>query len=318
MSDRNDIRIFSQSMQDCTGCALCTLPCPVWNQDRDLLKTFCGRMRSLQGGAEPEDIESSLRACILCGSCAPVCSFGIDTLESNISLRSSLKTDASSSEESVPKVAPAKGRILLAGGLLTENEELKQKTLKALGNGTTIYGDSGDDITEALETCTSLPQGRIQGFVSSIESASEVITTEGLIYRLIRQLRPRVKVLGIGEALIRYTGLAARLNSDDLYVIDSRTYHTEFDRLVQVYDRMKRDTGCMMNLDLNRIATPTGATHRGSGRISGAVDPVKQAQWILLGRPASRIIVERPEDVAPFREASDVPVVFISELLDQG
>ena len=120
------------------------------------------------------------------------------------------------------------------------------------------------------------------------------------------------KVTGMGQALIDHAGIAGRLRKDDIYIIDSRTYHADFERLVLVYDRLRQETGCMMNLDLHRVATPTGAV-----RTPGPVDPVRQAAWILEGRPATRVVVERIEDMEPFRKATGIPVFHDSELLGE-
>ena len=119
------------------------------------------------------------------------------------------------------------------------------------------------------------------------------------------------RILGVGEAMISNAEITGLVNSDDLYIIDSRTYHADYERLVEMYDDLRKRTGCMTNLDLHRVATPTGAS-----RLSGAgvVDPLKQARWILEGRPAKRIIVEKLEDIAPFKAVTDVPVIFVSEL----
>ena len=57
----------------CTGCGICVLPCPVWQETRDLSLTLAGRALALQGGATALDLRESLEACVTCGACEPVC-----------------------------------------------------------------------------------------------------------------------------------------------------------------------------------------------------------------------------------------------------
>lgn len=295
---------------DCNGCAVCMLSCPVWRTDHDQSLTFCGRMRSLQGRAEVEEVSDSVGACILCGSCEPVCSYEVKSVIRTLEMRASLGSD----EKSVHTVNPqekATGRVLLAGPMLASNADMATKTLKALGDAS-MFSDSGIDISEAMEAGRHIEKERLEGFISSLSGASEVITTDGLIYRLLRQYAPDLRVTGLGEAMINLPCAREAMGPDDLYVIDARTYNSDFKRLVLVYDALRQEREPMMNLDLHRVATPTGAGP--VGPISPHVDPIGQARWILKGRPAKRIIVERLEDMAPMSEASGLPVIFIAEL----
>ena len=108
----------------------------------------------------------------------------------------------------------------------------------------------------------------------------------------------------LGEALSNRVALRRRIASADFYVIEARAYHADYERLVKHYDRLRAETGCAMNLDLQRIAIPAGGDDDG------------QARWILQGRKATRIVVESLADYAAFERACDIPVVHIAELAE--
>lgn len=297
----------------CNGCAVCALSCPVWLQTHDQFLTFSGRMRAIQGGATPQDISASLRACVLCGSCEPVCSYGMDTVAKTIEMLSTLTADKVSGPPAQSGSAPgARGRVALLNSLITDNAAIRDKVMQSLGTGVDVYGDNGQDISLALEGVGTVDPGRVGEFINNLKGAAGIVTTDGLLYRLIKRLLPGAGLSGIGEELLKLPEFRRQLYPDDLYVIDTRTYHADFKRLVVFYDELRKETGCMMNLDLHRVATPTGASLARRG--AGVVDPLKQARWILKGRDAARIIVEKIEDMEPFRKASDLPVLFIGEM----
>lgn len=298
---------------DCNGCAVCALPCPVWRQSHDQFLTFSGRMRALQGGATLDDVLPSLHACVLCGSCEPVCSYGMDTVSKTIDMLAACTADKSKAASAEGAgVDAARGKVVLVNSMLAANAGLTEGTLRSLGAAVEPYGDNGEDISRALEGGKALTPDRVSQFVARVGGAAELITTDGLIFRLLKRLLPKLALRGIGEALMQRSEFRQQLSADDLYVIDSRTYHADFKRLVVFYDELRKETGCMMNLDLHRVATATGASLL--RREGGVVDPVAQAGWIIKGRKAARIIVEKIEDVEPLKKASGLPVHFVGEL----
>ncbi len=304
-------------IEECNGCSVCMLSCPLWLQTRDPFLPFCGRTRTMQGGASPAEVRDALDACILCGSCEALCSFDMDTIAKTIDSKGLLEHFIPESPEAQKRTTSkyVKGRILLANSLLQESRGLLSKTLDVLGSEVTLYDDNGEDISEAIERYGHLRKSRVSTFLASIKTADEIITTDGLIYRLIRHNLPSTKVVGLGEALIRYSDLAEKVKPDDLYIIDPRTYHANFGVLVDLYDTFGKRTGCLMNRDLHRVATPTGVTLFHRDRSHNVIDPVKQIQWILEGKRPNRIIVEKLEDRGPFTEVADIPVLFVGEVL---
>ncbi|HEB02762.1 MAG TPA: hypothetical protein ENI12_05960 [Nitrospirae bacterium] len=304
----------SPGIETCNGCAVCTLSCPVWGQTHDILLTFCGRMRATQGGATVEDLKPSASACVLCGSCEPVCPFGMDTVARTIELKAEVAQLSGSESPRGARsniVKRAEGKVLLANSHLREHKDLLGRILLMIGPGVSEHMDNGEDISTAMESGGTVSSARYERFLGLLARAGEIVTTDGLLYRLLLQSSLSARILGLGEAMISNAEITGMLNSDDLYVIDSRTYHADHERLVEMYDDLRKRSGCMINLDLHRVATPTGASRL---KGAGVVDPVRQARWILEGRPAKRVIVERLEDIEPFRQVTDVPVVFVSEL----
>ncbi len=308
MADRKALEVA-----DCNGCAVCLLSCPVWHQTHDQFLTFSGRMRAMQGGATAEDVSASLDACVLCGSCEPICSYGMDTVTKTIDMLATLTASKSGGTISqILAASGAQGNVILLNSLIAEDATIKTKLKLALGKGASVYEDNGEDISLALEGRGTVNPARAGDFINRIKGASQIITTDGMIFRLIKRLAPRVNVLGIGEAMMKQAKFRQQLGSDDLYVIDTRTYHADFKRLVVFYDELRKETECMMNLDLHRVATPTGASILKPANT--VVDPVKQAEWIIKGRKATRIIVEKLEDIEPLKKASGLPVIVVGEL----
>ena len=72
----------------------------------------------------------------------------------------------------------------------------------------------------------------------------------------------------------------------------------------------------MMNLDLQRVATPTGAAsmqHREG--LATIVSVEEQVKWLLEGRRAERIVVEHMDDYEAFIAYTKLPVVHLAEVV---
>jgi hypothetical protein len=114
------------------------------------------------------------------------------------------------------------------------------------------------------------------------------------------------------------TALRGALRASDLYVIEPRAYHADYQRLVKYYDALRSAAGCTFNLDLQRIAIPAVARSLPQRLGLEAIDDKVQTRWILQGRNIARIVVESAEDGAAFEQVSACPVVHLADLADDG
>jgi len=105
----------------------------------------------------------------------------------------------------------------------------------------------------------------------------------------------------------------AQIGSDDLYMIDTAAFHADYANRIMHYDDLRKQTGCSMNLDLNRMAIATGI---GSvAEQSGQFDVREQLQWLIQGRDFKRVIVENHADMNAMRDITGKPVFCVAELL---
>jgi NAD-dependent dihydropyrimidine dehydrogenase PreA subunit len=307
----------------CTGCALCLLPCPVWWQTHDPRLTPMGRARALQGGAAAETLVPSVEACVLCGACEPICPERIDTVGMTLTLRQQLVTrgalplaERARATRAEPPHADSGGvesglTLLLTG---PAEREMIPAILRHLGESAARASDDGHDLSLALEVGLPIDPDREQRFLSPLASARRLVVAEGLMHRFLRERLPRVTVVGIAEALLAVRALRAALRPTDLLAFEPRGYHADFTRLVRLYDELRRETGCLTNLDLHRLAIPTGAGSAQARLGASSVSQAEQARWILEGRAPTRVVVESEQDRAPFARALRVPVVHLAEL----
>jgi hypothetical protein len=82
------------------------------------------------------------------------------------------------------------------------------------------------------------------------------------------------------------------------------------------YDNLRAETGCTMNLDLQRIAIPATTSSLAQRIGFQAAADGEQLRWILRGRRISRVVVENVDDRSAFEQASAVPVVHLAEVAD--
>jgi ferredoxin len=304
----------------CNGCGVCMLSCPVWNQHHTKMLTYCGRNRAAIGGAREYDLAPSARACILCGSCEPLCPMGIRTQQATISLRRSLAARGllpapdirSGRKRSEASKAP---RILLPGKTLAEDAGLALSVLKLLGQHVCLHSEDGHDIALAVESGQGISDIRFHSFLHPLMKAKEIIVADGLLFNLLRSLLPSsIAVLPLGHALLANKKVRAGLNATDFYMIETRAYNANRRAFVALYDALRRETGCFMNLDLQRVATPTGAAsyqHR-EGLVS-MISIEAQVRWLLEGRNPERIVVEHLDDRPAFATFTNLPVVHLAE-----
>lgn len=305
----------------CSGCSLCLLVCPMWRGHRDPRFSPEGLAKALQCGATAAELAAPLDACSLCGACDPACPEGIDLSGLIMDLRKKLLPSlprpavlddlrARLEQGTVASVAARSAPLLMPGPELRADAVLLAKVQALLG--LTVFDDDGDDIAQALELGVEIPQARLQGFLESLRGHS-VVAADGLLLRQLRRWLPGSQRMGLGAALSTRAAVRSNLGPADLYVIEPRAFHGDYERMVAFYDRLQRETGCGLSLDLQRIAIPASA-HSLSRKLGAAGDDDTQATWILRGRKPARIVVESLADRAAFARVCDLPVVHLAEL----
>ncbi len=134
---------------------------------------------------------------------------------------------------------------------------------------------------------------------------------------MLRSLLPSsVKVRPLGQALLSNRSVRAGIKPTDFYMIETRAYNAHRREFVTIYDALRQETGCFMNLDLQRVATPTGAAsmqHREG--LATIISIEEQVKWLLEGRKAERIVVESLDDYEAFGAYTKLPVVHLAEVV---
>jgi NAD-dependent dihydropyrimidine dehydrogenase PreA subunit len=320
-------RSARQDHAACSGCNLCLLVCPVWRQTRDFSLTPHGRAKALQHGADIAAITASIESCTLCGACDPVCPEHIDLIGMIVELRRKLpQSSANQSLEkkmrahaaNAPATQPTARLMLLPGAALRNHAPTLARVAALLGKGgkLAVAHDDGWDIALALEAGAWIPEQRLEQFLAPLRPLKKIIVVDGLLLRHLKLWLPQSKIVALGEALTALDAVRRGLRATDMYVIEPRAYHADYERLVKYYDRLRVEAGCAFNLDLQRIAIP--ATARSLPQRLGLKPPDDgaHARWILHGHAITRIVVESLEDIAAFGSAGDCPVVHVADLAD--
>jgi len=307
----------------CNGCGVCMLSCPVWHQHHTKALTYCGRNRALIGGADEEDLAEAARGCILCGSCEPLCPMGIRTQQATIRLRKNLSARGLLPKPIVQPDAQRAGvagspRLVIPGRILRTNNALASTVITLLGQGAGLHSDDGYDIRLTLESGQEMNDDRLAAFIAPMMKVAEIIVADGLLYNVLSSLLPSsIAVRTLGQALLANQRVRAAIKPTDFYMIETRAYNANRCSFVAVYDALHQETGCMMNLDLQRVATPTGAAsmqHReGLAMIISIEDQVK---WLLEGRKAERVVVESLDDYEAFTAYTKLQVVHLAEVVE--
>jgi ferredoxin len=302
----------------CSGCSLCRLVCPMWRHRRDPRFSPEGIAKARQNGAGVTELADVLDACTLCGACDPVCPEDIALSDMIMDLRGELELPpdlavlqvgyAQAAAQAAP--APA-GALLLAGAALRADPTLLTQIEALLGLRSA--GDDGADLAVALEIGGDIDPQRKRRFLNAIDGRSLVVG-DGLLLRELRRWLPGARLQGLGEALGSLPAIRRRIASTDFYVIEARAFHADHARLVAHYDGLRKDRGCTMNLDLQRIAMPARASAYPALRMGPAREDLEQARWLLQGRRPARIVIEDAAERDVFRRVADVPVLHLAEL----
>jgi ferredoxin len=314
-----------QDYTACSGCSLCLLVCPVWRRTRDLRLTPHGRAKALQHGATLDDIAPSIEACTLCGACEPVCPENIGLVDMLLDLRRALPptTIAKNVLTSMQAQKPAalvtrthSATTLLAGATLLQWPALLAQIARLLGDSrkVPVETDSGADISLALEIGVDVPPQRLERFLAPLRLRDTVIVGDGLLLRSLQTWLPHQRCISLGVALSSRAQVRRQLRAGDLYVIEPRAYHAAHGKLVVHYDNLRAETGCTLNLDLQRIAIPATTASLRQRLGLAQPDEDEQISWLLKGRRVARIVVENADEIFAFARVCDIPVIHLAEV----
>lgn len=208
---------------DCSGCALCALVCPLWQQNMDISLLPWGRAKAVQGGANATDIKESLEACLKCGACEPICPEKIDIHDEDARFNSHLKTE----------------------------------------NFTVLFNLSATRlILEQKNEVQKSWYFKVEGLFKEYAKKNEVIVDDAIKYRALKKEKNKLKVFGIGDWLIQKKLIQAKMQKEDFYWIDAPLFHSRYEELVRVYDKFKNATQCNLNWNLQRTAMPLGQDNK--------------------------------------------------------
>ena len=167
-----------------------------------------------------------------------------------------------------------------------------------------------------VETGAAVESGRVKEFLAPFRKVRELVVVEGILHRFLRRRMPRLRVTGLAEALLRVDGVRRSLRPGDFLVIDARSFHSDHHRNLKLFDRVRRETGCQMNLDLQRLAIPTTADATAGNRAARESTVATAIRWMLRGRKIDRIVAESPLEVGAFQAHTEIPVVHLSEIAE--
>ena len=256
---------------DCSGCSVCSLVCPTWTQNQDVMLTPWGRAKAIQGGATAIDLKESLESCVNCGACEVVCPETINLHR----------------EESLLKKA---------AGLLAD---IKDVVLKNSENN--FY--ASEDLKQYKLS------SHFENTLQKHASKGDIITDEFQIQQKLLESNKIKKVFSVGEWLIHKKILHPKIKKGDLYWMDAKLFHSKYEKLVKEYDIFQKETGCLLNWNLQRTAMPLGEDN-------SYFERKKQFEWVIFNKNIQRIVVENTRDWQWLKENSHIPVVHVLELLE--
>lgn len=321
----NKTSVAHKSYSNCSGCGLCLLVCPVWQQSRDIGLTPPGHFKAMQHGISAAEVAPSVENCTLCMACEPVCPENIDITGIILELRRQLEAtkwlrelqSRLAEREAKPVASPTSSSILLPDQALHAHPDTLSRIAALLGS-VSFSDDDGTDISLALEAGAAIPEQHLERFLTPLRRKKKIIVADGLLLRYLKQWLPIANIISLGEALSNHIGVRRNLRATDLYVIEPRAYHSDYQRLVKHYDRLRVDHGCAFNLDLQRIAIPATARNLPQRLGLMASNDDGQTRWVLHGSNINRIVVENLEERAALEKVSGLPVVHLADLADDG
>jgi ferredoxin len=285
----------------CSGCSLCRLVCPMWRARRDPRYSPEGIAKAPERRAAAELAQSSMPAS-LCGACDPVCPEDIALGDMILDL-----APRTGPRSALPVVA-ARCRTAPAGTAAAAGRRLARRCGTAGARAGAARAAPSPKTTAPTSRWRWKPAATIDPPAPAALPRHAATAAAGgrrrLAAALVARKLPGARCMGLGEALGNLPALRRRIASADFYVIEARAYHADHARWSPLR-RLRKETGCAMNLDLQRIAIPAipacDAGRTGAG-------------WMLKGRRPARIVVEKPGRSRHPAPRRDVPVLHLAEL----
>ncbi len=172
-------------------------------------------------------------------------------------------------------------------------------------------GAKAEDLREQLSSCIMCGACDVM--------CPENINLIGMVAQAWQELGLSERFIESADALSPFmvscdVNVQAKISEGDLYIIDAAPLHAHYAKRVEHYDDLRKQTGCKMNLDLNRMVIPTGIESVAARH--DLFDVKEQMQWLIQGRDFNRIIVENAAEVEVLSELTGKLVVCVAELLD--
>lgn len=270
---------------DCVGCGLCMIGCPAYEEAGSEAHTAKGRNRMLQAGLRAADMAEALDACTLCGYCDAVCPKHVENVEITLQLRRELRGASSLS-------APA-ARPLVLGCTLREKAP---KLIPSILDFLKRLGRPADPESAGCCGSKEVEAGQALRTRAKADVVCDPVCLEQYEAEFLGALAMR------------------RLDLFDLkppfyYFVPHRLVNGEHARYYPLYHRLREETGCETNLDLNRLARSTSASATNPKDVGAAV------KRLLRHSKAERVITCSPAEYLAFKEHSGRETKFITECL---
>ncbi len=294
----------------CHGCGLCAMVCPVFQQGGSVMTTPQGMAKALQAGGQLN--VDDVNACILCGACTPLCPQDIDLMQLLVQLRADMNQQDMTDVPSTETKQQSSKEVFIADHDLVEGQTRLAHVFSILGDSVELAADQGSDIAQAMRQGRYVSKQRVDQFITSLQSVKQIVVSDGLLQHLIRSKLPQIQMRSLGQVLSERSDIQKQFSANDLYVMDSQSYHANHKSSVRHYDELHCKTGVQLNRDLHCLAIPTGSQATNE---TGACQPAGQITWLMQGRTFERVIVESLADRDAIAKHTDHNVVYILELV---
>ena len=148
----------------------------------------------------------------------------------------------------------------------------------------------------------------IKRLVKLKAKGNEMVSDYAPFHRRLIEMKSPHSLMGIAEWLTEKKLIQKQLKSGDLLWIDASLFHLRYETLVKKFDRLKKESGCDLNWNLQRTAMPLGQDNPFFKRKA-------QYEWVVFKKDFKRIIVENIEEWKWLKSNSDISVFHICEII---